>query len=751
MSTSDHVPDQLSARPFDATSPPLPLESFQAAFRRPAVLGVAVLGSAMAMSAHAQSTGGQATPTLGEVTVTAPIEETYQPPAAASSPKFTAPLLDTPRSVTIITEELMKDRGTTSLQDVLRTTPGITLGSGEGGTPTGDRPFIRGYEASTDIFIDGVRDYARGSHETFNLESVEVLKGPSSAYTGRGGTGGSINLETKSPKLQRFLEVSGGFGNAGQWRATADGNIPFSDSGAVRLNLMKMGGEVPGRDGVTIDRWGIAPSVAFGLGTPTRVTLSYAHIENNDMPDLGAPFRNAARPDRITPPDVDRELFYGRRQVDFRKNEFDTATAKVEHDFSDTFKLRNITRYGESLNHYLMTRPSFDNCTATSGEPCASEGPDVQFRRDDRARWRSSKSLINQTDLYGKFNTGSIAHSYIAGLEFSQEKIYSKSMGNLPGRDHDFLHSPDSNRSYTNNISYGERTPDGHIKTRSLYVMDTMELTPQFSLNAGLRYDNFKVDNTSAQRTDSFWNYQLGAVYKPAPNGSVYLSFGTSSNPSGENLGQAGGADGPAGGAAIRDLKPEKSRSWELGTKWDLMDHRLSLTAAIFETRKTDARSTDPVTGDVSLSGNNRVRGLEFGAAGAITPKWNVWAGVSFLDPKVTQYRSGNNVFDGNRMKFIAKQSMNFWTTYAITPQLTIGGGLTHVGSRYADDANTLVLPSHTVYDAMLRYQVNKQFSVQFNVNNIGNKAVYDASHVGIFANMGPGRSYMLNATYRFD
>lgn len=737
-------------------SPLLPLESFQAAFRRQKTLGAAVLGGAVAMSAaQAQVAGTEATRTLEGVSVTAPSEATYQMPANASSPKFTAPLLNTPRSVTIITDELMKDRGTTSLQDVLRTTPGITLGSGEGGTPTGDRPFIRGYEASTDVFIDGVRDYARGSHETFNLESVEVIKGPSSAYTGRGGTGGSINLQTKSPKLERFLDVSAGFGNAGQWRTTADGNVTLSDTAAFRLNLMKMGGEVPGRDGVTVDRWGIAPSLAVGLGTPTRLTLSYSHIENNDMPDLGIPFSNSARPWRVTPPDVDRDLFYGRHRTDFRENVFDTATAKIEHDVSEHFKLRNITRYGKTLNHYLMTRPSFDNCTASrTNRPAAScytEDVFAEYRRDDRARWRSSTSIINQTDLYGTFSTGPVKHSYVAGLEFSKETIYSKSMGGLPGRDHDLLHFPNPDRPYLYNITYGDRTTDGHIKTRSLYVMDTMELTPQWSVNAGVRHDSFRVDDTEDRRKDNFWNWQLGAVYKPAANGSVYLSYATSSNPSGENLGQAGGADGPAGGAAIRDLKPERSRSWELGTKWDVLDQRLSLTAAVFETRKTDARSTDPLTGDVTLGGNNRVRGIELGASGAITSKWNIWTGLSLLDPKVTHYRSGSNVYDGNQMKFIAKRSFNLWTTYAVTPQLTIGGGLTYLGERYADDANRLVLPSYTRWDAMARYQVNNRLSVQFNVNNITDTAMYDASHVGLFANVGHGRSYMLSASYRFD
>jgi catecholate siderophore receptor len=720
--------------------------------RRSALVG-AVIGGAIASTpvVYAQGSDAAAATTLGTVTVTDEREHEYQAPAAASSPKFTAPLLDTPKSVTVIPEELMKDRGATSLQDVLRTTPGITLGAGEGGTPNGDRPFVRGYEASTDIFIDGVRDYARGSHETFNLESVEVIKGPSSAYTGRGGTGGSINLQTKKPTLSRFAEVAAGFGNASQWRTTFDGNLPFAETGAMRLNLMKTGGEVPGRGGVTVDRWGIAPSIAIGLGTPTRATLAYSQLRNEDMPDQGIPFDNAARPGLATPPDVDRNNFYGRLNTDFRTNDMKTATATLEHDFSSDLKVRNITRHVTTLNHYLLSRPTFDNCTATSGSPCSTESADAQFQRGSRAWWRSSKSLINQTDLYGSFNTGAVKHSFSTGFEFGKEKIFSKNVTGLPANDRDSLYLPDSHRNYVYNLAYGDRTAAGEIKTRSLYFFDTLELNKQFSINAGLRRDTFKVDNYTDSRSDSFWNYQLGLVYKPAENGSIYLSFGTSSNPAGENLGQGGGADGVAGGAQIRDVKPERSRSWELGTKWDVLDQRLSLTAAIFETKKTDARSTDPVTGEVTLNGNNRVRGLELGASGTIVRGWNVWAGLTYLDPKIITYRSGASVFDGNQIKFIAKQSASLWTTYEVLPGLTIGGGATYMGMRFANDANTLKLPSYVRYDAMARYQVNRRFSVQLNINNITDNALYDASHVGLFAMAAPGRSVMLNATYRFD
>lgn len=676
--------------------------------------------------------------------------EGYQP-QQVKSPKITAPLLDTPRTITIIPEKLIKDRGASSLQDVLRATPGVTLGSGEGGTPTGDRPFIRGYEASTDIFIDGLRDYARGSHETFNLESVEVMKGPSSAYTGRGGTGGSINLVTKSPRLENFAEGTAGIGNGGQHRLTVDGNYMFSDTGAVRLNLMRTGGDMPGRDTVKKDRWGVAPSVSFGLGTPTRLTLSYSHIENNDTPDMGIPFKNAANPDRTTPIKVDRNNFYGRENADFRKNKFDTATAQIEHDITSQVTARNTTRYGQSLNHYLFTRPSFDNCKAGATGACATEGADLQFTRADRMRWRESESLINQTDVYGTFNTGSLKHSFTAGVEFSKEKISSKAMSNGPGSDTDSFWSPNPSRDYNFDIAYGPKARDGDIKTQSVYVFDTIEINKQWSVNGGLRYDRFKVSSIDESNTSNMVNYQAGIVYKPVENGSIYLSYGTSSNPAGENFGQAGGADGPAGGAKIYDLKPEKSHSWELGTKWDVMDERLTLGGAIFQTSKTNARSTDPLTGDVSLDGDTRVRGFELSATGNITAKWDVWAGYTYLDPKVRKYRNGANVFDGNQIKFIAKQSATLWTTYKVHPQWTVGGGVTYVGSRFVDDANDLSLPSHTVYDAMVNFDVNKNFSLQANINNITNTRVYDASHVGLFANVGSGRSYMLNASYRFE
>lgn len=713
----------------------------------------ASLGASIAVAQEQEEV--QQLPAIGlEVTIPG-----YQP-TRAQSPKMTAPLLDTPRTVNVVSEKLMKDRGLTSFKDVLRTTPGVTLGSGEGGTPVGDRPIIRGYEASTDIFIDGVRDYARGSHEIFNLESVEVIKGPSSAYTGRGGTGGSVNMVTKKPQLDNFFRGSASYGNRGQHRFTFDGNVALTDSAAFRLNAMRMGGNVPGRAEVEFDRWGLAPSLAFGLGTPTRVTLSYSHIENNDTPDMGIPFQNQSRPDITEPLKPDRNHYYGRAGVDFRDNIFDTATAEIEHDLNENFTIRNITRYGKSLNRYVFTRPSFDNCTPsrtnTPALSCYTLDGDLMFTRADRVRWRMAESIVNQTDIYGSFNTGSIKHNISAGMEFSKEDIYNRSTTGVGvGSSTDYFWHPNPHQNWgALNKTFGARSKAGEIKTKSLYVFDTIELTPSWLINAGVRFDNFKVSDGSKESTQNIWSWQGAVIFKPTHNGSIYLSYSTSANPAGENLGQAGGADGPAGSAAIRDLDPERARSIELGTKWEVLNERLSLNASIFETRKSNARSSD-IDGSVQNIGKNRVRGLELSAAGSLTDQWDIWAGYTYLDPKVLKYQSQNrdgtfNVFDGNQTKFVAKHSANVWTTYRVLPDWTVGTGLTYVGKRMVNDANTLQLPSHLIWDAMVRWDINKHVDLQLNVNNITDARSYDASHVGLFANVGYGRSATLNANFRY-
>jgi catecholate siderophore receptor len=667
--------------------------------------------------------------TLAEVQVSATRQAAYNVQQLQNT-KFTAPVLDTPKTITVIPQELMKERGATSLTDILRSVPGISLGAGEGGTPVGDRPFIRGYEASTDIMIDGMRDLARFSHETFNVEQVEVVKGPGSAYSGRGSTGGSINLASKTAKAENFTELSLGGGTDNYFRAAADTNYALTDTVAFRLNAMFHDADTPGRDWVESSRWGIAPTVTFGVGTATRATLSYYHLRTDEVPDLGHPFGPRK------PVDVDRDNYYGVLDRDFRDTEANIGTFRLEHDLNDSITISNTLRVLETDNDYIMTRP-----TLWANDP-------TQVTRDFRASRRHSDAIINQTDIKAEFNTGAIKHDVVGGLEYSEEKIRAGSYANIAVPRADLNdpnpHVPGGQRVET---AYGDPTT---TESYSAYLFDTVTFNEKWILNLGLRYDHYDVDNGTISRQDDLFNYQIGLVYKPLPNGSIYASYGTSSNPAGETAGQSGGADGAAGGGINEDLKPEESYSVEVGTKWNFFNDQLQVSAALFQTEKTDARSQDAATGLVTLNGNTRVRGIELSAGGNITEDWHLWAGYTYMDPEILEYRSGGVDFDGNQLKFVSKHSLSIWSSYDVTDKFTAGGGITYMGERFMNDANTLSVDSYYRVDAMLSYEVTKNLNLRLNLNNLTDETIYDASHVGLFAVVAPGRSATLTATYKF-
>ena len=695
-----------------------------------AALLLAIPGAAMAQS--------QASTNPTEVDE---VEVVGRRPGEATGPQFTAPLVDTPKSVTVISRELIEQRGAASLADVLRTTPGISLGSGEGGTPVGDRPFIRGYEASTDIFIDGVRDLGRFAHESFNIEQVEIIKGPGSAYSGRGSTGGSINMVSKRPRADNFITGSVGAGTDQYMRSTIDANRMLTERVAVRLNLMSHVADTAGRDHVDSERYGLAPSIAYRVNDNTSIHLGYYMLRADDVPDLGHPF---AIDGTNVPADVRRENFYGVKGRDARRNNADIGTLTLEHEFANGYQLTNVTRVAESTSQYIMSRPTIH---VASG----------MVNRDVRTGNRRSEVKANQTALRGDFEVSGISNKFVLGLDFAEEKLLT---GDIPatalfavGRVD--LQNPNAvdpvYRGPTlKDFSDDYNTLTNRTRTQAAYLFNTMEFNDQWSFNLGLRYDDYDVTDGSVSNRSKFWNYQAGLVYKPRENGSIYISYGTSSNPSGETSGQSGGADGSAGGGlggTRPNLDPEENRSFELGTKWDVFNNRLSLTAAIFETEKTNQRATDPATGEVALIGNNRTRGFELGFSGNVTDAWAVYGGYTYLDPEMLDDGAGSN--DGNRLKFIAQNSFSIWTTYQIQ-KFTIGGGATYMSDRWMDDANTLGVPSYWRYDLMGTYKIDDNVNVRVNIQNLTDETIYEGSHVGLFANVGAGRSAFATVNFSF-
>ena len=694
----------------------------------------------------------------------------------SASAKFTAPLVDTPKSVQIIPREVIQNQAASTLTDVLRNTPGITFGAGEGGNPLGDRPFIRGFDAQSSTYIDGMRDIGATSREVFNLEQVEVIKGSEGAYGGRGGAGGSINLISKTAKADDFTNASLGIGTDNYYRGTVDSNWALGERTAFRLNAMYHDADAPGRDVVDANRWGVAPTITFGLNSPTRVTLSYYHLQTHDTPDGGIPYAypsTRVRPDgsfmgvtETGPADVDRDNFYGLTS-DYRKTTSDMATVAFEHDFSDRLTLRNSSRYTYSDQEYVWTQPD------------DSQGNVLNGRVWRRANTRVSdvESLANQTELVGKFDTGFLKHSFNVGVELSREEGEKDSLsvnrgtgascaagiGAASAYNCTSLFDPNPHDPWVNTLS-GEaagQPTKAETTTKSVYAFDTIEFNEQWQAGLGVRVDDYstKFTNTPAngstvvRRDDTLFNYQLGLVYKPLPNGSIYASYATSSTPANSTLGEGSESQsivpGRGGvGQNASDLAPEKNKTYELGTKWDVLNDSVSLTAAVFRTETTNARITLP-NNDYAMAGKKRVDGVELGVAGAITPKWNVFAGYTFMDSEIVD-GGPLGTDEGNDFPNTPRHSFSLWTTYKILPQATIGAGAYYVGKQYGNTTNTTYVPSYWRFDAMAGYRVNKNVDLQLNVLNVFDKEYYDKAYPAHYANIAAGRSAILSANLSF-
>ncbi|NVZ82269.1 TonB-dependent siderophore receptor [Pseudomonas yamanorum] len=744
-------------------------------------IGVAISASAAAQMAQAaedtEQKGERNSISLGATSITGQEQDStsYQV-EKASSQKYTAPLVDTPRSVTVVPQQVLKDTAATSLQDALRTVPGITFGAGEGGNPQGDRPFIRGFDAQGDTYLDGVRDTGGQSREIFDIESIEVSKGPNSSFGGRGSAGGSLNLVSKTPQARDFTNGGFTYGSDQTRRYVLDVNRQFLDSAAFRLNLMSHEQNVAGRDAINYDRWGVAPSLTFGLGTPTRVNVSYYHMESNDLPDSGIPYGysspTAATHGHDKPTDGgDSNNFYGLKDRDFRKTRADISTFSIEHDLNENMTLKNTLRHGNTGQDYILTQPD------DSKRNVSQFG--TVWRRAN-ARVSTTETTTNQTDLFGSFQALGFKHSYSTGLEFTGEETrvsgYNFGTSNNaqvcnPGTAPSCtsLSNPNPNDPWNSSITRNYNGTNTKATSRAAYVFDTIELDPQWLLNVGLRYDTFDtVANTNAvpsatvkarskiKNDSQFFNWQAGLVWKPAENGSIYASYATSASPAGGLVGE--GADGNplSAGAATSDLQPEETVNYELGTKWDLFHDRLSLTAAVFRTEKKNTRIlVDALT--YENGGESRVDGLELSASGKLTDHWQVFAGYSYLKSELVDpgLNGRNGVISsgsskGNQMPNTPKNSFSLWTTYDVTPKLTIGGGAFYVDEVYGDAGNTVYVPSYTRYDAMASYKLTKNVDLQLNVQNLTDKTYYDKAFAAHFANQAAGRTAMLTTSFHF-
>jgi catecholate siderophore receptor len=722
--------------------------------------------------------------------------------AEVQSPKLTASLVDTPKAITVIPRKIIEQTAATSLQDILRTSPGITFGAGEGGQPLADRPFIRGQASGNNVFVDGIRDSGGQTREVFNLEQVEVVKGPDSAYSGRGSGGGSINLTSKSPKADDFATGSLGVGTDEYVRATVDLNHKINDSVAVRLNLLGTQGNTPGRKAVDFDRWGIAPSIAFGLNGPTQLVASYYHLDGDNMPDYGIPLftkvTGVARDATGILP-VDRDSFYGLKARDYQKTKADIATVSFDHQISENLGVRQVLRYSKTLNDYILTNPG------DAGPAQLIDGV-WWMKRGTKTRWNPTTTIAAVTDLHGKAVTGGIEHSFDIGIELSREKnlnatytTFTTSGSACPAAykyavsgavtTREVLGAGDCTNVFAPNADdpwtgITNRGPANYniAKTAAIYGFDTLKFGDKWLLNLGVRYDNYQslghdyaTTNTNGVFTVtgityrkaewSFVNYQAGLVYKPTEDSSLYISYGTASTPPGVAGGDqnTNGTNG-TGTLVNQTLEPEDSESFEAGAKVNVFNDALALSAALFKTTRKNAQIQTDV-GVYQQVGETQVKGFELGVSGNITPKWQAFGGYTYMDSElvrgaITILSNGTpvtNVNQGDPLANTPKNTFSLFTTYRVTRPLSLGGGAYYVSKTFGGNqggagggANKVYLPSYWRYDAFASYRVNDRVDVQLNVQNLTDARYFTKTNGVHHADPAPGRQAILTLNVKY-
>ncbi|MBN9331514.1 TonB-dependent receptor [Comamonas sp.] len=723
------------------------------------------------LAAHAQQAGANA-PAAGAALPTVTVQEEAidpNPNAEVGAPykartsadvRHTKPLAETPATISVVTKSAIDDSGATDLKQILTAQPGITLGTGENGNMFGDTYFIRGQAAKSDVFVDGLRDTGMTTRESFAIEQVEISKGPDSSFAGRGTAGGAINAITKQATLDYdFTRLNLGLGSGRYRRATGDANRVFTDRFALRVNALYGNEDVPARAPSARERKGLALSGLWQANDDLSVTLDYYGLRAGDKrPDLGG-WLTGAVPNRVPAAHVP---VYAQAD-DFLQSDVDTVTGRIKYRFAPDLHLTSLTRYGTSRNAYAMT--GANNNALDTGH----------------SRWQDVDYFDHQDNLRWDTVLGGMDHAFIFGFEYTDHKVrqgtYQASDANptnctvssrngprpgycLTGPDG----SPIADLGHLAGRSWSRlgRNLDWHAKTTSLYAMDTVDIDERWTAFGGVRADALRLSiqsfaNTGANagsRTgdygynDTLINGHLGLSYKITPQGMVYASYATSQDVNGGEP-DAGTNAGYGGivlvNGAYVDSKPERSRNFELGTKWNLLDDKLLFTAAAFQTTKSgvmEALSTEEYATEGSTNtGRNRVRGVEFGLVGNVTRQLTVQAGVAFMRSKVLQSVTPGNV--GLPLANFANTSYSLQGRYAFTPGFYLGatvrhdsgrcGGQPDTGAVYTNGQCGQPVPGFTVFDLFGGYRFNKHASLRVNLLNAGHKDYYTSVYRGGF------------------
>jgi catecholate siderophore receptor len=731
----------------------------------------------------------------------------YMATRVQASGKFPEPIVNTPKTITVLTKDVLADENATTLKQAILNTAGVTLGTGEGGNAFGDRFFIRGFDVRNDIFIDGVRDSGVSVRENFFTEQVEILRGPGSSFAGRGTTGGAINIVTKQATSEKsFYNMDTTFATDGTKRVTLDVNQVVSPTLAVRAGGVFQDAGVAGRNYTTDDRDGGFVAVKWSPVDAVKVYANYIHSDLHGLPDFGVPYY---RPSSATTaggpfPDfgANRDNFYGFVNRDFFKVQQDIATINTEVQVSPDLLITDKIRASRSILNYIGTLPE----SPVLANPLSASTLTV----NPQSRFQPTNVLANQIEATYKFGIDGWRHTALAGVEVSSE---TSSIDKYAGLTSEAVGNPATGTGSVSGVSVfnpqytflpfsttptltGFPTKIG-IDTKSVYLLDSANYNDFVILNGGIRYDDYNI-NTSGYGTVNgvanvfgtqaaqfgLPNFNLGVVVKPLPIASVYAAYATSSDPVGSEFdgtsANYGGLAPVLNGNSNQIFGPEKNKAIEVGTKWELFERRLLVTAALFQTEKENARESVNVTPAtatatcpypantagtvpcISAGAAYRIRGIDLEASGKITDKWSVFGGLVLMQSEVTKslvppadpLLYTTNV--GLPLANIAHQSFSLLSKYQLTDVWEFGGQAVYRsqisgGTLLAANQGTSI-PSFWRFDAFAEAKIDRNWKVKLFVNNIFNKLYYTALYQSAapFVLEAPGRTASLVISARF-
>lgn len=650
---------------------------------------------------------------------------------SSTATRTSTPVRYVPQTIDSIKTSNVANYGTNDIADALSGMPNVSSSA----DTRFDSLRIRGFDASNDFYLDGIRDDSQYKRDLHNIERVEVLKGPAAVLYGRGSQGGIVNRVSKMPEFGRRSTIEAQGGSEDLRSLYADLSTDPSENISLRLNMGNMD-ENSFRDGVSGNRQLFAPSMSWQLTPDLNWLVQYEYSRYNRTPDRGIPGVNGR------PADVGRDSTYG-NDHDFIDDKSQSLRSKLTYEINDNWQLR------QTLGVFKLDS-DFDNTYLTGYTPATNKVTRQHWQQD-----LTTRNVYNNLELEGGFDTFGLEHRLLTGVEIGSQRrdptLYNAATCRTPGAQPVpslDLYNPNRDLRHTGSMQVSSSSHT-EVESRAVYVQDQLRLNDQWQVLAGLRYDTFDIESTnklrniSEDRDSHSTSPRVGLVWTPLQNHSFYASWSKTFSPVG------GGLIGITPGAAgnTNDLSPELTKQKEIGVKSDWFDDRLSTTLAIYDLELYNRRTTDPNDPTLTvMSGLQRSRGIELTATGNIVGNWYMRGGVGMQDAKIEK---DNNGLEGKRINNVAKHNGSLFLTWK--PEMGWYGetGLTLVGQRYADNANTTVLPGYGRWDALVGYRF-KDWDLRTALNNITDREYYASATSQYQIQPGAPRSVVMTGTYSF-